>query len=111
MINRDVWKKEYEAGKTQECPYCGQENLEHSCRECHMDISKEICWENDGYCNECHDFIHNEIPKLEAEKERLGVKCKCADANCAKCLSVNCRDENCPVHTKERKELWRRKKS
>jgi hypothetical protein len=109
MVNQKQWKKEYNDGKVTECPYCGQEKLDHSCRVCYVDINKETCWKYGGYCKKCFDFIHNEIPKIEAEKKRLGVKCKCIDPNCAKCLGINCQDKNCPVHTKKRKEDWRRR--
>ena len=34
-------------------------------------------------------------------------KCVCDDPTCAKCLSINCQNKDCPVHTKERKEAWR----
>ncbi len=109
MTNTENWEKEYESGTTQECPHCGKDMPEHSCRDCYSDIGKETCWKLDGYCQKCFDFIHEEIPKIEAEKERLGVKCKCVNVQCAKCLSINCQDKSCPVHTKEHKETWRRR--
>ena len=31
-------------------------------------------------------------------------KCQCNDPTCSKCLLGNCKDENCSVHTPERKE-------
>ena len=31
-------------------------------------------------------------------------ECKCTNPLCAKCLSVNCTDGNCPVHTLHKKE-------
>ncbi len=31
-------------------------------------------------------------------------KCLCDKPDCAKCLVVNCEDDNCKVHTKENKE-------
>ncbi|TSC72620.1 MAG: Uncharacterized protein G01um101438_337 [Parcubacteria group bacterium Gr01-1014_38] len=34
--------------------------------------------------------------------------CRCDDPHCAKCLLVNCEDNHCSVHTKERKEAFRR---
>lgn len=36
-------------------------------------------------------------------------KCLCDNSTCAKCLSINCQDKNCKVHTKEGKEIWRRR--
>ncbi len=35
-------------------------------------------------------------------------KCLCNNPTCAKCLSVNCEDENCVVHTKKAKEIYRK---
>ena len=35
--------------------------------------------------------------------------CKCDDAFCAKCLSINCQDKNCSMHTKENKMAWRKR--
>ena len=40
--------------------------------------------------------------------DRQNKKCLCDTPTCAKCLGVNCQDKNCSVHTKERKEAWRR---
>ncbi len=40
-------------------------------------------------------------------KEKETTKCLCEDSQCAKCLLINCKDENCKVHTKERKEKFR----
>lgn len=34
-------------------------------------------------------------------------KCLCDNSNYAKCLGSNCKDKNCPVQTKEQKEIWR----
>ena len=36
-------------------------------------------------------------------------KCLCDNTTCAKCLGLNCKDKNCPIHTKEKKEDWRRR--
>ena len=44
-------------------------------------------------------------------KGKKSVKlCLCKDPNCAKCLLVNCNDDNCPVHTKELKAKRRKAK-
>lgn len=109
MTNRSDWKTDYDIGKTNDCPCCGNDSPQHSCRECHSVINKDICWKNDGYCQKCFDFIHNEIPMIHAQKMELGVKCRCDTAHCAKCLSVNCKDDNCPVHTQELKVDWHRR--
>jgi len=39
-----------------------------------------------------------------SEKKTKTEKCLCDDQNCVKCLLVNCEDDNCKIHTKERKE-------
>lgn len=33
-------------------------------------------------------------------------KCLCENPDCAKCLSINCLDDNCKVHTQEKKEAF-----
>jgi len=102
------WKNEYDEGKTNECPCCGQDRPTHTCRECHNDIAKVQCWKDDGYCSRDYQYIHIEIPKIHAEKDRLGVECKCDDPACSKCLIKNCKDDHCPVHTMEEKIRRRR---
>lgn len=52
---------------------------------------------------------NEEILRVRALKKELGVKCKCNDPNCAKCLVSNCEDDNCPIHTMERKKERRKK--
>jgi len=104
-MDYEKWKAEYDAEKTQECPCCNAENLEHDCRECRSSITKDDCWKNDGYCDKCFKFINSEIPEIEKEKERLGIKCICVDKHCTKCLRGHCKDENCITHAKELKKL------
>lgn len=41
------------------------------------------------------------------ESEQLKAQCLCDVPTCAKCLSSNCQDEDCPVHTKALKEAYR----
>lgn len=36
-------------------------------------------------------------------------KCKCEDPHCAKCLSFNCADANCKVHTKQEKLKYKKR--
>ncbi len=102
-------EKDYESDLSIDCPYCSKDYPDHSCRECHTGITKEFCWRLDGCCEKCFDYIQNEIPKIENEKQLLGVKCKCVDSQCAKCLSVGCQEENCPTHTKDKKMISRKK--
>lgn len=40
------------------------------------------------------------------EQKLQNNKCLCDDPACAKCLSVNCEDKECQVHTKVRKQAW-----
>ncbi len=35
-------------------------------------------------------------------------KCLCDEPQCAKCLSVNCEDKDCLIHTKEAKIKWQK---
>lgn len=35
-------------------------------------------------------------------------KCLCDEPQCAKCLSVNCQDKDCLVHTKDAKIRWQK---
>jgi len=107
MINNNCWEKEYNASKRFECPCCGGEDKKHACRECHSDIKKGDCWRNDGYCDNCFVFVTKEIPKIEDKKKKLGIDCRCVDKNCAKCLGGNCKDNNCPTHTNQRKKNYK----
>ncbi len=43
------------------------------------------------------------------KKNKTKFVCLCNEPTCAKCLSVNCKDDNCPVHTKENKIAWRKR--
>ena len=52
-------------------------------------------------------FLDKESLDLITIKEDSQKKCLCDDKRCAKCLSVNCVDKECPIHTKEAKKLWR----
>lgn len=103
-MRKKTWEEEYNLLLSFECPHCSKEDAEHSCMDCHSDIEKKICWEYDGYCAKCFDFIKNEIPKIKALKKKLGIKCQCDESNCAKCLWVDCKDDNCFIHTKGKKE-------
>lgn len=101
-------EKDYNNKQVIDCPHCRIDRPDHSCQNCHSEMDKEICWKFKGYCSKkCHDYVNIEIPKIIVEKEKLGIKCKCVDHNCAKCLLVNCKDNNCPTHTKEKKESFR----
>jgi hypothetical protein len=111
FTNKENWIKDYESGQTRECPFCSGENSEHSCRNCYLDIDKETCWKYKSFCQKCFIYINEEIPKIEALKEKLGIKCKCNDPDCGKCLIENCKDDDCPVHTMERKIKRRRNKN
>ena len=33
-------------------------------------------------------------------------KCLCDNPACAECLSTNCQDDNCKIHTKDLKIAW-----
>lgn len=107
MTDIEKWKQDYVDKKTTECPFCGGENFEHICRSCYSDIEKDTCWKYGKYCQKCFFHIFGDISEIDEEKTKLGVKCKCDDPQCSKCLLVNCQDENCPVHTMERKATRR----
>lgn len=38
-----------------------------------------------------------------------GKECTCNNPDCAKCLLINCQDDDCKVHTKEKKEAFRKR--
>jgi hypothetical protein len=38
------------------------------------------------------------------------TKCNCDTPDCAKCLAVTCKDDECLVHTKEAKERWKKRR-
>jgi hypothetical protein len=44
-------------------------------------------------------------------RKKAGTECQCDDPQCGKCLSSNCRDESCTVHTqrnKDKRKEWER---
>lgn len=41
-------------------------------------------------------------------KKGKAKKCLCSDPSCAKCLLVNCEDDDCKIHTKEKKENFKK---
>jgi len=43
---------------------------------------------------------------VQARSKEVEKKCLCDDPTCAKCLSLNCEDKECRVHTKEKKQAW-----
>jgi hypothetical protein len=36
------------------------------------------------------------------------IKCLCNEPLCAKCLSTNCKDKNCQIHSRETKMKWQK---
>jgi len=56
-----------------------------------------VCgWGGEKFLNEYHKRIKHK-------------KCLCPTSDCTQCLLVNCKDENCGVHPKERKDEFRKK--
>lgn len=115
--NKKNWMREYELGLTRECLFCNTENLEGTehhcyCWECCSSIGmdKETCWENKGYCDDCLKFINEDLPEMIEYNEELGVKCRCVDSGCAKCLDFNCGDKDCIFHLQKDKDERRRKR-
>lgn len=103
-------EKDYLDNKAIDCPWCGHDKPDHSCGNCYSEMSQEDCWEWQGYCSEkCLKYITEELPRHRQEKINLGIKCQCDESQCAKCLSVNCKDKNCITHTKEAKIAWRKR--
>jgi len=45
--------------------------------------------------------------KLRKEKEEAGLKCRCDESMCGKCLAGNCADAGCPTHSDIQKKLWK----
>jgi len=71
-------------------------------------MDKAMCWQYRGYySNKCLKYIAEELPRIRKEKEDLGIKCKCDDPNCSKCILVNCKEDNCITHAKNKKEEFR----
>lgn len=100
-------EEDYDNNTGIDCPHCGTDRPDHTCGNCRSEMSKEDCWKFGGYCSEkCLKYITEEIPKIRKQKEELGIKCKCEEPQCGKCLSINCQDDNCPTHTLESKKSW-----
>lgn len=101
-------EKDYNQYFCIDCPYCGKDSPEHSCQNCYSEMDKEMCWKLKGFCSEkCRKYVTEELPRRRKEKMDAGIKCKCDESNCRKCLAGNCRDKNCPTHTKDLKDAWR----
>ena len=110
MTDRKRWEGEYDQNVLLDCPHCEQDRPNHSCRNCYSEMDKETCWKNKGYCNEkCLKYIIEDLPKMREQKQKKGIKCQCDDPRCAKCLGMNCKDRNCPTHTRDLKAEWRQR--
>lgn len=77
--------------------------LEGVCRRCGKHLREHssgwwmVCgWGGEKFLNEYHKKIKHK-------------KCLCPTPDCAKCLLINCKDENCGVHSKAKKEEFRNK--
>ena len=54
--------------------------------------------------------LQNLVDSLKNTKNSGSTKiCLCDEPLCAKCLAVNCTDENCITHTQENKDRWKRR--
>lgn len=47
--------------------------------------------------------------EYRSHTQKVGVVCGCIEPQCGKCLSVNCSDVKCAIHTKEAKMAWRKR--
>ncbi len=98
------WEKDYSENKVIDCPWCEHDRPDHSCRNCYSSMTQESCWRYYGHCSyECLKYIRDALPNDQKEKANAGISCRCDDPRCAKCLSVNCKDENCPTHNQNLK--------
>ncbi len=68
-----------------------------------QELNKYRKWVN-TYCQELLDPAE----KFEVQKYGI-VNCKCEDKDCAKCLLVNCKDDDCYFHPKEYKDDFKRR--
>ncbi len=103
------WENEYMSGTTSDCPYCSRDKPDHSCQNCYSEMSKDTCWELEGYCSKkCQKYITEELPRIRQKKVEAGIKCRCDNPQCAKCLGTNgCKDEGCPTHPSKKKEEFK----
>lgn len=49
------------------------------------------------------------ISRLSPSVSVMEGQCLCDTPTCAKCLGVNCKDEDCKIHTQEKKRMWQNK--
>ena len=97
-INRS--ENEYNNREINDCPHCKYGRPDHSCGNCCSDMSQQECWKWKGYCSEkCLIYITQTLPKIRQEKIDAGIKCRCDEPQCAKCLGGNCRDDACISHS------------
>ena len=110
MYKKSKFELEYINNLCIDCPYCAQDRPDHSCHYCHSNMDIETCWEYKGYCSEkCFKYVTEEIPRQRQLKVSAGIICQCDNPSCAKCLSKNCKDDNCPTHTNKEKLRYRAK--
>lgn len=110
LNNKTQYEKDYLDNLVSDCPWCHTENQEHSCtKNCYSEMDQETCWKYKGYCSEkCLLYINEELPRTRQLKKEQGIVCQCDEPLCGKCLSINCTDNNCPTHTNEAKETYRK---
>lgn len=107
LLNKKQHEKDYISNQCIDCPHCSQDRPDHSCPNCHSEIEHDICWKYGGLCKNCFVYIHEELPKIRLQKQALGIKCQCDDSQCAKCLLVNCQDNNCITHPNVAKDQFK----
>lgn len=110
MNNKQQLEKDYIENKIVDCPWCGKDKPRHYCENCYVEMTIDDCWKYEGFCSEkCLKYIKEELPKLRQEKADRGIKCQCDDPNCYKCISGDCKDDNCFTHPLLAKMLARKK--
>ncbi|MFA6524362.1 MAG: hypothetical protein WC264_02230 [Candidatus Paceibacterota bacterium] len=83
--------------KPDKTKFCGEFGCQNYIDE------KEIYQKFNGRCGAHFDEHYH---KIHTEKDTYNVKCRCDIYYCDKCLSGNCKDEDCPVHTQKLKKNW-----
>lgn len=54
--------------------------------------------------------MKNDKDIIKVKSEREPRKCICEEPLCGKCLSINCEDPECTIHTKSMKELYKKRR-
>lgn len=78
-----------------------------------VEIVKKIAEDKKLSLRDCDRYLwgkswYEDLEKFLKDTD-TAIRCLCNEPLCAKCLSVNCKVENCTTHTQGNKDKWKQK--